>query len=130
LESSNSRTALFRFRRQNRLLNAVAFGRVFEKPKRSRDNWFTVLCRENGGQQARLGLAISKKHCRKATSRNTIKRIVRESFRQHQAELQGLDLVVINQLAAATATRRQLFDSLAAHWRRCSPDSAAGSEQE
>jgi ribonuclease P protein component len=112
------------------LLNAVAFGRVFEKAKRSRDKWFTVLYRENGGQQARLGLAISKKHCRKATSRNTIKRIVRESFRQHQAELQGLDLVVINQLAAATATRRQLFDSLAAHWRRCSPDSAAGSEQE
>jgi hypothetical protein len=27
--------------------------------------------------------------------------------------------VVINQPAAATATRRQLFDSLANHWRRC-----------
>jgi len=112
------------------LLNAVAFGRVFEKAKRSRDKWFTVLYGENGGQQARLGLAISKKHCRKATSRNTIKRIVRESFRQHQAELQGLDLVVINQLAAATATRRQLFDSLAAHWRRCRLENDARRGQE
>jgi ribonuclease P protein component len=111
-------------------MNAAAFGRVFEKANRSRDRWFTVLCRENGGQHAKLGLAISKKHCRKATLRNTIKRIVRESFRQHQAELQGIDVVVINQPAATTATRQQLFDSLAAHWRRCGPDGAAKSGQE
>ena len=100
-------------------MNAAAYGRVFEKANRSRDKWFTVLSRDNGRHDARLGLAISKKHCRKATSRNTIKRIVRESFRQHQANLQGLDVVVINQPPAAAATRRQLFDSLAGHWRRC-----------
>jgi len=111
-------------------LNAAAFGRVFKDAKRSRDKWFTVLSRNNEAQHARLGLAISKKHCRKATSRNTIKRIVRESFRQHQAELQGLDIVVINQPAATTATRRQLFDSLAAHWRRCRAESEAESGQE
>jgi ribonuclease P protein component len=119
LEPSTPPNAQFRFRRHNRLLNAAAFGRVFEKANRSRDKWFTVLSRANAGQDARLGLAISKKHCRKSTSRNTIKRIVRESFRQHQADLRGLDVVVINQPAAATATRRQLFDSLAGHWRRC-----------
>jgi ribonuclease P protein component len=111
-------------------LNAAAFGRVFKDAKRSRDQWFTVLSRNNEAQQARLGLAISKKHCRRATSRNTIKRIVRESFRQHQAELQGLDIVVINQPAATTATRRQLFDSLAAHWRRCRAEGEAESGQE
>jgi len=93
---------------------------VFEKANRSRDKWFTVLSRDNGRHEARLGLAVSKKHCRKSTSRNTIKRIVRESFRQHQAELEGLDVVVINQPAATSATRQQLFDSLAGHWRRCS----------
>jgi ribonuclease P protein component len=111
-------------------LNAAAYGRVFEKANRSRDNWFTVLSRDNGRHDARLGLAISKKHCRKATSRNTIKRIVRESFRQHQANLQGLDIVVINQPAATTATRRQLFDSLAGHWRRCTPKSGGEGGQE
>jgi ribonuclease P protein component len=87
LDPAKSRTALFRFKRHNRLLNAAAFGRVFEKANRSRDKWFTVLSRKNGGHEARLGLAISKKHCRKSTSRNTIKRIVRESFRQHQATM-------------------------------------------
>ncbi|NCF23838.1 MAG: ribonuclease P protein component [Gammaproteobacteria bacterium] len=119
-----------RFRRHNRLLNAAAFGRVFENAKRSRDTCFTVLSRHNGGHEARLGLAVSKKHCRKATTRNTIKRIVRESFRQHQAELAGLDVVVINQPAATTATRRQLFDSLADHWRRCRRESGVNSGQE
>ena len=68
---------------------------------------------------ARLGLAISKKHCRQATGRNRIKRIVRESFRQHQAELAGLDIVVINQPAAKGAANRQLFDSMSTHWQRC-----------
>ena len=68
---------------------------------------------------ARLGLAVSKKHCRQATGRNRIKRVVRESFRQNQAEIAGLDIVVINQPAAASATNRMLFDSMAAHWRQC-----------
>jgi ribonuclease P protein component len=130
LEPGTSRNAFFRFRRHNRLLNAAAFGRVFENANRSRDKWFTVLSCHNGGHDARLGLAISKKHCRKSTSRNTIKRIVRESFRQHQAGLGGLDVVVINQPAASTATRQQLFDSLAGHWRRCSRKSGVTGGQE
>jgi len=112
-------SSIYRLQKENRLLDAAAFGRVFKKATRSRDKWFTVLCRENDGDTARLGLAISKKNCRFATGRNRIKRVVRESFRQHQAELGGLDVVVINQPAAATAANRQLFDSMSAHWRRC-----------
>ena len=112
-------SSIYRLKKDNRLLNAVAFGRVFKKATRSRDKWFTVLCRENNKGIARLGLAISKKNCRQATGRNRIKRIVRESFRQHQADIAGLDVVVINQPGAAMATNRALFDSMAAHWRRC-----------
>jgi ribonuclease P protein component len=125
-----SPTAGRRFGKKDRLLNAAAFGRVFKKANRSRDKWFTVLSRENSGGGARLGLAISKKLCRKATARNRIKRIVRESFRHHQAELGNLDVVVINQAAAGTATSRQLFDSLAGHWRRCGPAAKAPDGQE
>jgi ribonuclease P protein component len=93
---------------------------VFEKAGRSRDKLFTVLYRRNDRNVPRLGLAISKKHCRPATQRNRIKRIIRESFRQHQAALAGLDIVVINQPAARTASNRQIFDSLEVHWRQCS----------
>ncbi|MBU2676479.1 MAG: ribonuclease P protein component [Gammaproteobacteria bacterium] len=108
-----------RFRRHNRLLDAAAFGRVFKKAARSRDDLFTVLCRQNEEGAARLGMAISKKHCRRATKRNRIKRIIRESFRQHQEPLAGLDIVVINQPAAASADNRRMFASLETHWRRC-----------
>ena len=101
------------------MLDAAAFGRVFKQATRSRDKWFTVLCRRNNAELARLGLAISKKHCRQATARNRIKRIVRESFRQHQDELTGLDIVVMNQPAAKTGSNGQLFDSLTGHWQRC-----------
>ena len=114
-----SGSSLYRFRRANRLLDAAAFGRVFKQATRSRDKWFTVLCRRNDAELARLGLAISKKHCRQATARNRIKRIVRESFRQHQDELTGLDIVVMNQPAAKTGSNGQLFDSLTGHWQRC-----------
>lgn len=74
-----------------------------------------------------MGLAIGKKHCKLATGRNRLKRIVRESFRQHRRQLAGLDIVVLNQPAAAAASNRALFDSLALHWKRCAaatPDKA------
>jgi ribonuclease P protein component len=93
---------------------------VFKKATRSRDKFFTVLCRDNKDELPRLGLAISKKHCRKATARNRIKRVIRESFRQHQQELSGLDVVVINQPAAGMANAITMNESLERHWQKCS----------
>jgi ribonuclease P protein component len=101
------------------LLTAAAFGRVFKKATRSRDKLFTVLCRDSNNETAKLGMAISKKHCRKATQRNRIKRIIRESFRRNQHQLAGLDIVVINQPAAAMADNGTINDSLEQHWQRC-----------
>jgi ribonuclease P protein component len=119
-----------RFTKNNRLLDAAAFGRVFDQATRSRDRLFTVLCRRNKQSIGRLGLAISKKHCRKATARNRIKRIIRESFRQQQERLTGLDVVVINQPGATGATSREINDSLDRHWRRCSKAGAQGSRKD
>jgi len=85
---------------------------------------FTVLYRPNNGDEARLGLAIGKKHCKHATGRNRLKRLVRESFRQHRDQLAGLDIVVLNQPAATTASNASLLASLAAHWKRCTSVSA------
>jgi len=109
----------YRLQKENRLLNAADYGRVFKKATRSRDKWFTVLCRDNRKDVARLGLAISKKNCRQASGRNRIKRVVRESFRQHQVELAGLDIVVLNQPACRAASNQSLFDSLERHWEKC-----------
>lgn len=113
---------LFRFQKHNRLSAAAEFDYVFTGAARSRDKWFTVLYRTNNKNVARLGLAIGKKNCRRAAGRNRLKRIVRESFRQHQDSLAGLDIVVLNQLAASTASNGQLFDSLERHWQECGRD--------
>ena len=86
---------------------------------------FTVLYKNNGEHEARLGLAISKKHCRAAVGRNRLKRLVRESFRLNRADLKGLDVVVLNQAAAARASNKALFDSLRKHWQRCAAARAA-----
>ena len=119
-------TTNIRFSRDNRLLDAAAFGRVFKKASRSRDKFFTVLCRQNNEDVARLGLAISRKHCRRATTRNRVKRLIRESFRQQQALLRGLDIVVVSQPAAASASNRQVVESLEVHWQRCNKAGTAG----
>jgi len=99
---------------------------VFDKATRSRDQLFTVLYRDNELDFARLGLAISKKHCKKAVDRNRIKRVIRESFRHHSADLAGLDVVVLNQPATTAARNPAMFESLARHWRRCTRSGESG----
>jgi ribonuclease P protein component len=108
-----------RFRRRSRLADKPSFGRVFKGADRSRDKMFTVLYRLNATDEPRLGLAIGKKNCRLASGRNRLKRIIRESFRHHQNDLPGLDIVVLNQPAAARANNDVLFGSLQSHWQRC-----------
>jgi len=44
---------------------------------------------------------------------------VRESFRHNQEEINGLDIVVMNNPAAASGSNRELFASLEEHWQRC-----------
>ena len=114
-----------RFSRQNRILDAASYARVFKKARRSKDKLFTVLYRSNNLERARLGLAVSKRNCKLAAGRNRIKRIVRESFRKHQGDLTGIDFVVLNQVGTHKADNKALFDSLAGHWRRCRDSSQA-----
>ena len=80
---------------------------------------FIVLYQRNDGDTPRLGMAIGKKNCPRATGRNRLKRVVRESFRLNQKKIGAVDVVVLNQPAAANAGNKTLFDSLEKHWQNC-----------
>ncbi len=77
-----------------------------------------VFAIPNGMALARLGLAVSRRVSSKAVDRNRIKRQIRESFRQHQTLLQGLDVVVVANTAARTIANNEIRDALLQHWKR------------
>lgn len=109
-----------RFQRRMRLLTARDYERVFQHPQKSSDKALTVLARRSGRQVARLGLAIPRKQIRRAVERNRIKRLIRESFRRHQALLCGLDVVVIGRSDLLNKNTQTVFTCLENHWRRVS----------
>jgi len=107
------------FPRQVRLLSSNDFQKVFKQTScRSVDQRLTVLARPNELDYARLGLAISKRIIKHAVGRNRVKRLVRESFRQHQQLLSGLDIVVLSRNGAPQASNPELFSALQTHWQR------------
>jgi ribonuclease P protein component len=116
-------TSEFSFPPQLRLKTPAAYKNVFAKAVKSSDQYFTLLAVRNQLGHPRLGLAIAKKVAKRAVDRNTLKRIVRESFRLRQHTLTALDIVVLARSDALTASPELLRKSLERHWlqlvKRC-----------
>jgi ribonuclease P protein component len=111
-------TQSFSFHRRNRLLLPAEFRHVFDRADRSGDRYFTVLWRASNQQDPRIGFAIAKKRIARAVDRNRLRRLARESFRQHGHQLARLDMVILAQSAASQASNAELFRSLERHWRK------------
>lgn len=108
-----------RFQKYKRLNEASAYKRVFNANKRSVDNTFLILSHANNGYEySRLGLAIAKKHLKNASDRNIVKRIIRESFREDAAHLNGFDFVVLLRKTPQTLNKKVLRASLNTLWKR------------
>jgi ribonuclease P protein component len=85
----------------------------------SADRCFKVLAQVGAGQGPRLGMAVSRQVDKKATARNRIKRVIRESFRRHfAAGGPPVDFVVLPRRECAAICNGQLFQSLDKHWAR------------
>ena len=109
---------IFSFSHQNRLSGSENFTRVFQKGRRSADHFFTVLYVANDTDCARLGFAISRKRVSKATARNRIRRLVRESFRHNRQTVGNVDIVIIARETAPAASNPKLRESIEQHWSR------------
>ncbi|MDO3387685.1 ribonuclease P protein component [Gilvimarinus sp. SDUM040013] len=118
------------FSKHQRLLNATEFQTVFDNaPFRASHQFILMLSRPNAEQPARLGLIIAKKNIRRAVDRNRVKRLIRESFREHQQHLYGLDVIVLARRGLAELDNAQIFKLLAKQWRRLENKKAQTSQE-
>ena len=112
----------FGFSAQLRLLQASDFKSVFDgalyKVHQSGFMLLAVPCTSQNLDHARIGLVIAKRKIRRAHERNRVKRLARESFRLHQAELPALDIVLMAKADAQTLSNEVLQHELNLAWRQ------------
>ena len=109
------------FTRRVRLTHQSDYQKVFQNTTcKSADKYLTVLACRNSCGYPRLGLAITKKKLAKAVARNRIKRLIRDSFRHHLGELEGLDIVVLSHSCVKTTSNKVILDRLHQHWKNLS----------
>ena len=78
-----------------RITKAREYAHIFQQGRHSQNKFWKLIASPAGQANSRLGLAISKKICKRAVDRNLFKRIARETFRQHQDDLDLLDFVIM-----------------------------------
>ena len=81
--------------------------------KRS-NKWFIAYFCSNGQNCSRLGMVVSKRIMLKAVSRNYVKRMIREAFRQDVPATLSLDIVI--------QSRRPIDSGCAAEGRQALKD--------
>ncbi len=116
----------FGFSAQLRLLQASDFKSVFDGALyKVHQSGFMLLAvpRTNSEinqslDHARIGLVIAKRKIRRAHERNRVKRLARESFRLHQAELPALDIVLMAKADAQILSNEVLQQELNLAWRQ------------
>jgi ribonuclease P protein component len=80
------------FSRDRRIVKTDEFSSVFRLRPAYRTAHFVLYTRSNQLSHARLGIVVAKRFAPRSVTRNTIKRIARELFRQ--AALPALDCIV------------------------------------
>lgn len=96
------------------LRKSTDFDGVFTDGDRLSSSALTIHYRPNHVVHARLGLGVARRVSRKATRRNQIKRVLRETFRASVAALPAFDIVVVVRPAAAELSNAALRAALIA----------------
>jgi ribonuclease P protein component len=101
-----------------RLRTPGDFKRVYAAGRRIGHDFFSVTAQPNELERARLGMAVAVRTMGGAVQRNRIRRLIRESFRLHQALMPALDIVIGVRPNARDAAATALRSSLEGLWDR------------
>jgi ribonuclease P protein component len=101
-----------------RLRRKKDFDAAYARGRRLGDGFFGMTATANATGEPRLGLAVAVRVAGGAVERNRLRRVIKESFRVHQAELPAVDLVVSARARARGAPGPELHGSLAALWKK------------
>ena len=86
----------FPFSKQLRLLKSEQYQAVFSNTDiKTSSNYILLLARRNSLPYSRLGLIVPKKKIKHAVGRNRVKRLLRDSFRLNQYDINGLDIIAL-----------------------------------
>jgi ribonuclease P protein component len=107
-----------RFTKQHRLLKPADFRAVFANARWKSACEHFVLLAIPSATGSRLGLVIAKKHVKRATDRNRLKRVSRECFRQRAAASPALDVVLVARRGMDTLDNPALSSILQRQWQR------------
>jgi ribonuclease P protein component len=115
--------ATYTFTKATRLLTPFDYKQVFAAAAlRVSTKELLILARSNQLDHARLGIVVAKKNVRRATQRNRIKRIVRETFRHQQHQLVdssgGIDAIVLARSGLGLLDNAALHKLLNQLWRQ------------
>ena len=95
-----------------RITKARDYAHIFQQGMPSQGKFWKLIASPSGKANSRLGLAISKKICKRAVDRNLFKRIARETFRQHRDDFDLLDFVVMIKKIPNTNNQELVSDLL------------------
>ncbi len=89
------------------------------------NGFFGITARRNEQGEPRLGLAVAVRIAGNGVERNRLRRIIRESFRLHQHELPGVDLIVSARERARGAGGAELRTALLGLWKKVTEQCAS-----
>lgn len=108
------------YSRLHRFAERGSFGPILRSPRKLRGRLAVIHVAPGRPRQSRLGLALTRRLVPLSVDRSSVKRVVREAFRRHDAKAGGFDCVVTlrerfdrGQLVAIGAEVGELLDRLA-----------------
>ena len=95
------------------------FDRILSSSTVSEDKYFAIFYAPNKAPRSRVGVSTAKRIVNKATKRNKLKRLIKNSFLGGLKRKEGVDVIVrVKHQASRVADDKILLQSLTNHWQK------------